>query len=392
MNIGKENEIKILEAAFSKNIFSRAQLSTITGINKVTMSDIVKKYLDINLLSELGSGEPSIQGGRRPLNLTFNSLYGFFVCIDLDKDNYSYIFTDCTCKPILYVKKYINDISLVDLNSIALEVLEKSTDFHSKYDKGLLAITLSLHGIVNNNEILLAKAYNISKLNEVFNNNFKEIPVYIENEANLSAIADLAFTKNLSSSVTISIHSGVGAGIIIEKKLFKGNIGVAGEIGRMTFYDESTKKEVKIGDLISQKSLIDKFNKMTDYPISTPEEFIELYKNRNSTAVNLIEYMKYQLLKLIETVYYFYDPQIIFINSKFVNEIPNFIKDLKNMFYTNIHTSFPLKETVKIKNSITPDISSLIGGSILCAKYFFNFNNIPVFNNPPLLEDYYKNI
>ena len=65
-----------------------------------------------------------------------------------------------------------------------------------------------------------------SDLNKTFN-----IPVYLENEANLSVIGEKTFFNDYSNIVNISIHTGVGLGLIIDNKLYTGYNGFAGEFG-----------------------------------------------------------------------------------------------------------------------------------------------------------------
>ncbi|MBS7941264.1 ROK family protein, partial [Streptococcus suis] len=56
-------------------------------------------------------------------------------------------------------------------------------------------------------------------------------PIYLENEANLSALGEFTFSQSRDNLISISIHSGIGAGIIQDKRLQTGAYGQAGEIG-----------------------------------------------------------------------------------------------------------------------------------------------------------------
>ncbi len=60
--------------------------------------------------------------------------------------------------------------------------------------------------------------------------------VYVENDANAAAIGELMFGagKQINSFIMITLGTGVGGGIIIEKKLYRGTTGAAGEIGHVT--------------------------------------------------------------------------------------------------------------------------------------------------------------
>ncbi|NUN07871.1 MAG: ROK family protein [Ignavibacteriaceae bacterium] len=58
----------------------------------------------------------------------------------------------------------------------------------------------------------------------------------VENDANAAAIGEMIFGsgKNYDSFVMVTLGTGVGGGIILNKKLFKGEFGAAGELGHIT--------------------------------------------------------------------------------------------------------------------------------------------------------------
>ncbi len=73
------------------------------------------------------------------------------------------------------------------------------------------------------------------KLGEIIEKEFK-IRVHVENDANAAAIGEMIFGngKNLHSFVMVTLGTGVGGGIIMNRKLFRGEYGAAGEVGHIT--------------------------------------------------------------------------------------------------------------------------------------------------------------
>ncbi|MCL2843297.1 MAG: ROK family protein [Oscillospiraceae bacterium] len=59
------------------------------------------------------------------------------------------------------------------------------------------------------------------------------LPVYLANDANCAALGEstAGAARDSSSSVTITLGTGVGSGIVIDKKILSGAFGGAGEIG-----------------------------------------------------------------------------------------------------------------------------------------------------------------
>jgi glucokinase len=61
------------------------------------------------------------------------------------------------------------------------------------------------------------------------------LPVYLENDANCAALAEsmVGAARDVDDSITITLGTGVGGGIILSKRIFTGFNGMAGEIGHI---------------------------------------------------------------------------------------------------------------------------------------------------------------
>lgn len=62
-----------------------------------------------------------------------------------------------------------------------------------------------------------------------------KFPVFIDNDANLMSLAEyrLGAAKGLRNVVCLTLGTGVGGGIVIDGKLYRGSSGAAGEIGHI---------------------------------------------------------------------------------------------------------------------------------------------------------------
>lgn len=60
--------------------------------------------------------------------------------------------------------------------------------------------------------------------------------IHLENDANAAAIGELIFGagKKMDSFVMVTLGTGVGGGIVFNKKIFRGEFGAAGEIGHIS--------------------------------------------------------------------------------------------------------------------------------------------------------------
>ncbi|MFO7524090.1 MAG: ROK family protein [Ignavibacteriaceae bacterium] len=73
------------------------------------------------------------------------------------------------------------------------------------------------------------------KLGSIIQKEFK-INVHVENDANAAAIGEMIFGsgKKFTSFIMVTLGTGVGGGIVFNRKIFRGEFGAAGEIGHVS--------------------------------------------------------------------------------------------------------------------------------------------------------------
>lgn len=104
----------------------------------------------------------------------------------------------------------------------------------NKYERQVDVIAFSTCGAVNNsNSGILGSTGNIAK--EYPSMDFKSLskkPVFVENDANAAAWAEhiVGASKGMPYSIMLTLGTGVGGGIILDNKLYKGKNGAAGEM------------------------------------------------------------------------------------------------------------------------------------------------------------------
>ena len=115
-----------------------------------------------------------------------------------------------------------------------LEIKSLFKDIINRYEKDVDVIAFATCGAVNNNnDGILGSTGNIAS--EYPSMDFKSLstkPVFVENDANAAAWAEhiIGSSKGLPYSVMLTLGTGVGGGIILDNKLYKGKNGAAGEM------------------------------------------------------------------------------------------------------------------------------------------------------------------
>ena len=99
-------------------------------------------------------------------------------------------------------------------------------------------IGVGIPGIADDKTGEVIKCTNMGWHHVPFREEFQKwirVPVFIENDANVAALAESVsgVSANTSSSVFITIGTGIGSGIILNGKIWKGFHGIGGELGHV---------------------------------------------------------------------------------------------------------------------------------------------------------------
>lgn len=115
----------------------------------------------------------------------------------------------------------------------------------SKYENEVDVIAIATAGAVNNenNKVISSTGNLVKGYNQIDFQSFTPKKVFIENDANAAAWAEhiLGASKGCSYSVMATLGTGVGGGIILNNKLFKGKSGGAGEMHFKMYNDKRRK-------------------------------------------------------------------------------------------------------------------------------------------------------
>ncbi|MCD6583268.1 MAG: ROK family protein [Candidatus Omnitrophica bacterium] len=139
-------------------------------------------------------------------------------------------------KIIATVQKKRKFVDANETIGVLLSLFEEIVKKSAKYKDGIIGVGLALGGIVNKKKGVVywpqkqndSCVYISLPFKQYLEDKFK-LPIFIENDANASAFAE--YKLNYSSYKNlIYMFSGVGCGIIIEGKLYRGKDGGAGEL------------------------------------------------------------------------------------------------------------------------------------------------------------------
>ena len=376
-NIRKANIVEILNLLYNKPNISRIEISKLINLNKASVSEIITLLIEKEIVSEMGTGNGSSSGGRKPILLKLNEKAGVSLGIDLGIDYVRYLLTDLN-KNILYYNQYEKIVNKDNVVDIILNIINSLENYIGEYIYGLIGVSLAIHGRVFKDNIKFTPYYDLDKINlkEKLSNIMPNISFHLENESNLAAIGEFENSmEQLKNSVIINVHSGIGAGIIINEKLYTGFEGRAGEVGHMILIPNGKKCPCGNNGCFEQycsiPALLDDFNKKSNLKIKTLKELCDLYNTNNKEAIETIS-NNIELMAIgITNIFNYFAPDNIFIHSDLIDYIPEYL----SLINDKIKSTFS-KDVTLLQNKLDGK-SNLFGGITCCVYNFLNeFPNI----------------
>jgi glucokinase len=237
----------------------------------------------------------------------------------------------------------------VTLQSLIQLIRQNLTGNTKAIGIGVPAIVDPVNGIVY--DVQNIPTWKEIPLKKILEKEFK-IPVFINNDANCFALGEFTYgkSKNYKNVIGLSLGTGIGMGIIINKELYNGVLCGAGEIGMLGYKDS----------IIENYS--GSFFFLKNYNATAKKLALDAKKGEPTALEAFDEYGKH-LGETIKSIVYLFAPEVIILGGSISKAYPYF----KNSMLESLKT-FAYQEQIKnllIEVSITKG-SAILGASSLC--------------------------
>jgi len=237
------NRFAILHAIRDAGTISRVDLARHTGLSQATVTGITAELLGEGLLLEQESGRSD--GGRRPVPLTLNPRGAYTVGVHLSVDQICVVLMDLQAAILMTHTKALEPANFAPERLIELLVESVQTclwqaDFTKKQISG---IGVAIPGLIDSRTGLVHFVPNYRWSNIGLAEQLRQrmgVAVYVENSANTLAIFEQWFGvgRGADNFLLITTEHGIGAGLVLGGKLYRGARGIAGEFGHTIVDDQ----------------------------------------------------------------------------------------------------------------------------------------------------------
>jgi len=235
----QHNRDLVLRTIFAHDSISRAEVARVTHLTRTTVSEVVNGLLTEGLVEEVGRGE-SI-GGKSPILLSIVADSRYLIGLNLAQDKFIGAVVNLRGEIKEVVEEPVHD----DNGEIALQLVYKILDqLTRKKLKPIVGIGVGTPGLVNTREGVVVTAVNLEwqdlPLSQLLEKKYK-LPVLVLNDSQAAAIGEFVYGGEHvpdENMVVVNVIHGIGAGILINGRLFQGNGGGAGEIGHVVVQED----------------------------------------------------------------------------------------------------------------------------------------------------------
>ena len=225
----------VLQTIYRNSPTSRAGIARATNLTRPTVSKIVSELQAQNLVVEIGIGEST--GGKPPRLLQVNEDELYIISADIGNDEF--------CGALVNLYGAIRHRIVLPAQGCTgeeavLRLRQLLRQLHEAADKPVAGIGIGSPGLIDTAAGVVLDAVNLEwqqlPLRQMLEDDFGK-SLHVVNDSNAAALAEFTFGKRRESDnlVLLRLGKGVGAGIVLNGKLFNGDGSGAGEVGHVRF-------------------------------------------------------------------------------------------------------------------------------------------------------------
>lgn len=229
----------VLQSLYDEPQLSRADLARRTGLTRVTISDLVAELMDESLVAETGT-TAGARPGKPATMLSVRDDTRDLIALDLSAPQ-------TITGGVYSLRGQLRHSAARDLGTATGEdaytaVVDLARELIRATERPILGVGVGTPGTVDRHGSVIA-APNLDWYNLPLQHRLTadlELPVHVENDANVAVLAERAFADGPDNLIRIQISRGLGAGLLIAGSVVTGSSAAAGEIGHVVIDYQGT--------------------------------------------------------------------------------------------------------------------------------------------------------
>ncbi len=338
-HIKQVNAGRVYKLIDQKGPISRIDLSKESELAPASITKITRELIEAHLIHETTVQE-AISRGRPAVGLQTNNEGWQFLSMRLGRGYLIIALHELGGEVLIDTKIEIHELDQDDVLARLLYEIEEFFQTYSSQLDRVTSIAITLPGLVNSEQgiVLQMPHYNVENLalgSEIYK--ATGLPVFVANDTRAWALAEKLFghSQGNENSVLISIHHGLGAGIILDGRVLQGRHGNIGELGHIQIDPhgkrchcgnigclETVASSQAIREEVALRIANGEVSSLTEYSEITIEDICEAAAEGDPLAVDVIEKLGRYLGAAIAIVINLFNPEKILIGGV-INQAKN---------------------------------------------------------------------
>jgi len=242
-SLRERNRLRVIDALRTRGAISRADIARQTGLSRSTVSSLVADLQAAGMVIERatdGVAATASQGGRPPVLVALDRSAGAVVGLDFGHDSLRVAVADLSYSILA------ESFAELEVDTAAEDALDTAATLVSELveeagvERGrVLAAGMGLPGPIDresglvHSQPILPGWVGLDPAAEMEER--LGLPVHLDNDANVGALGESTFGVGRGTHVMayLRLSAGIGAGLVINGRPFRGARGIAGEIGHV---------------------------------------------------------------------------------------------------------------------------------------------------------------
>ncbi|MGL4336924.1 MAG: ROK family protein [Turicibacter sp.] len=367
-DIKDQNRKIIFDILHQELELAKVEVTERTTMSFVTVSKIMDFFQEIGIVTVNGESREGSGGlGRKRVIYSFNANSYTTIGIQVIGNKLSAVLVNLHSEVIATYESAVN-IAFWKKEFIAI-VKEIVVYFQAEalqYQARIIGIGIGIDGAIHEEKKTLKMRSEKNKEEDYEYEAILEqiklitgLPVVLENDVNASTIAQFSYLDRGGDGpndlLQIALGDGIGGGIILDKKLYRGRHAGAGELEYMCFDLDYSSAPSSVGWLESKLNL-DDLSRMYEFDVHDISRMS--IENKDTCITYISKYLALAICNMVSLL----NIQSIILSGKTISIFPTEIQ-LKTKEFIKQYTGWDLHLMVSIKRDCTA-----VGAAILALQ------------------------
>ena len=227
----ERKNVSILEAIKRYGPISRTDISKLTKLNIVTVSNYVNNFIEHGIVIEKGLDISS--GGRRPTIVVLNPKSAYVIGIDLGVFQIRAVLADLEGAIVAQSEAPRPRDSADNVVRVLIEQIEQVIRTSEVDRKKIRGVHIGASGVIDREVGTIRCTEGVASIyvpvTALLQDRLK-MPVKLEHDVTTAAYGEWSLGAGTDVDIMLFMYSGVGCGMIINGEIYHGHSGTAGEV------------------------------------------------------------------------------------------------------------------------------------------------------------------